>query len=74
MTESINIDGVALHYTVQGSGKPLILMHGWGCSHSTVESIAAVASKTNTVYNVDFPGFGDSPEPPEVWVWNNTLV
>ena len=67
MTESINIDGVALHYTVQGSGKPLILMHGWGCTHSTVESIAAVASKTNTVYNVDFPGFGDSPEPPSVW-------
>lgn len=67
MTESINIDGVALYYTVQGCGNPLILMHGWGCSHSTVESIAAVASKTNTVYNVDFPGFGDSPEPPEVW-------
>lgn len=67
MTESINIDGVALHYTVQGSGNPLILMHGWGCTHSTVESIAAVASKTNTVYNVDFPGFGDSPEPPSVW-------
>lgn len=67
MTESININGVALHYTVQGSGNPLILMHGWGCTHSTVESIAAVASKTNTVYNVDFPGFGDSPEPPSVW-------
>lgn len=67
MTESINIDGVALHYTVQGRGNPLILMHGWGCTHSTVESIAAVASKTNTVYNVDFPGFGDSPEPPSVW-------
>ena len=67
MTESININGVALHYTVQGSGNPLILMHGWGCNHRTVESIAAVASKTNTVYNVDFPGFGDSPEPPAVW-------
>ncbi|MCM1292770.1 MAG: alpha/beta hydrolase [Bacteroides sp.] len=67
MTESIEIDGVNLHYTVQGSGAPLILMHGWGCNHSTVASIAQTAAQTHTVYNVDFPGFGDSPEPPEVW-------
>lgn len=67
MTESINIDGIELHYTMQGSGNPLILMHGWGCTHSTVDSIAKVAANTHTVYNIDFPGFGDSPEPPEVW-------
>ena len=67
MTQSIDIDGVSLHYTVEGSGSPLILMHGWGCNHQTVASIAAVASQSHTVYNVDFPGFGDSPEPPEVW-------
>lgn len=67
MTESISIDGVEIHYTVQGSGNPLILMHGWGCTHSTVASIAAVAAKSHTVYNLDLPGFGDSPEPPEVW-------
>lgn len=67
MTQSIDIDGVRLHYTVEGSGSPLILMHGWGCNHQTVASIAAVAAQTHTVYNVDFPGFGDSPEPPEVW-------
>ncbi len=65
--EVIDIDGVKLHYTVEGSGKPLILMHGWGCSHQTVASIAAVAAESHTVYNVDFPGFGESPEPPEVW-------
>ncbi len=67
MTQTINIDGIELHYTVEGNGKPLILMHGWGCTHSTVASIANIASRTHTVYNVDFPGFGDSPEPPEVW-------
>ena len=65
--EVIDIDGVKLHYTVEGSGNPLILMHGWGCSHQTVASIAAVAAENHTVYNVDFPGFGESPEPPEVW-------
>lgn len=67
MTESINIDGIELHYTVQGSGAPLILMHGWGCTHDTVASIASTAARTHTVYNIDFPGFGESPEPPAVW-------
>lgn len=56
-----------LHVEVSGSGAPLILMHGWGCDHTTVRTIAATAAKTNTVYNLDFPGFGASPEPDDVW-------
>ncbi|MDE7025054.1 MAG: alpha/beta hydrolase, partial [Paramuribaculum sp.] len=67
MTRTINIQGLPLHYEVTGSGPDMILMHGWGCSHSTVQSIARVASESHTVYNVDFPGFGDTPEPPQVW-------
>ncbi len=67
MTNVIEIDGVDLHYTCQGSGTPMILMHGWGCNHSTVASIAAVAEQFHTVYNIDFPGFGESPEPDDVW-------
>ena len=66
-SEFIDIDGQRLHYTVQGSGRPLIMMHGWGCTHETVASMAAVAAETHTVYSVDFPGFGRSPEPAEVW-------
>lgn len=65
--ETVTIDGVKLCYSVQGSGRPLILMHGWGCNSSTVASIAAVAAQTHKVYNIDFPGFGASPEPGEVW-------
>lgn len=65
--EVVNIDDIPVHYTVQGSGHPLILMHGWGCDHTTVASIAAIASGTHTVYSVDLPGFGMTPEPPEVW-------
>lgn len=65
--QTIDIDGVELHYEVLGEGDPMILMHGWGCNHATVASIAAVAARTHTVYNIDFPGFGQTPEPPEVW-------
>ena len=56
-----------MHYEVTGSGKPLILMHGWGCNLSTVRSIALTAARTHTVYNIDLPGFGKSPEPDDVW-------
>jgi pimeloyl-ACP methyl ester carboxylesterase len=67
LEKDINIDGQILHYDVIGEGKPLILMHGWGCNLTTVRSIAATASLTHKVYSLDMPGFGQSPEPPAVW-------
>lgn len=65
--EIINIGGIELHYYTAGSGDPIVIMHGWGCRASTVESIARTAALTHKVYNVDFPGFGDSTEPTETW-------
>lgn len=67
MDKEIQYNGNTLRYRVTGTGAPLILMHGWGCNRNTVASIERVAAETNTVYNVDFPGFGDSPEPGSVW-------
>ena len=67
MEKEIELEGVRVAMEVTGSGRPLSLMHGWGCDHSTVRSIAATAALTHTVYNIDFPGFGASEEPAEVW-------
>ncbi len=67
MTDIINIDGLDIAYEVSGQGSPLILMHGWGCDHTTVASVAATASATHTVYSLDLPGFGQSTEPREPW-------
>lgn len=63
----IDIDGQKMRFEVSGSGEPLILMHGWGCRLETVRSIAQTASETHRVFNIDFPGFGESPEPSSVW-------
>jgi len=63
----ITINGQQLHYEVTGEGSPLILMHGWGCALTTVRSIANTAAQTHIVYNIDMPGFGQSPEPASVW-------
>lgn len=67
MEKNITINGLNFHYTVQGSGSPIVLMHGWGCNLTTLASIEKVAAENHTVYNVDFPGFGQSEEPNEVW-------
>ena len=67
MEKTINIRGTQLFYTVEGEGLPVILMHGWGCNHSTLKSIEAQLIPGFKVYNVDFPGFGSSDEPTSVW-------
>lgn len=67
MEKNITINGLNFHYTVQGNGSPIVLMHGWGCNSTTLASIEKVAVENHTVYNVDFPGFGESQEPNDVW-------
>lgn len=69
MLKRININGQELVFYVDGTGKcPVVVMHGWGCRASTVNLLAQAAlTPETTVYNLDLPGFGDSPEPPETW-------
>lgn len=63
----INLKGTRFCYTEEGSGYPVILMHGWGCNHTTLASIEQTLLPYFKVYNVDFPGFGESTEPDQVW-------
>jgi pimeloyl-ACP methyl ester carboxylesterase len=67
MDKTIDIDKISLHYTVSGQGPDMILMHGWGCNTTTLASIERIAQEQHTVYNIDFPGFGSSTEPENVW-------
>ncbi len=64
------IDGLKVCFTDSGetSGVPIVLMHGWGCNHTTLQSIEKIVSTPSTrVINIDFPGFGGSEEPDDVW-------
>ena len=63
----ICVDGLQIRYEINGTGKPLLLMHGWGCTLETVRSVAETASQNHMVVNIDFPGFGESDEPESVW-------
>lgn len=69
MEKDITIEGVRIHYDETGpeGGNPVILLHGWGCNHTTVRSIAAALESDCKVYNLDLPGHGESEEPPTVF-------
>lgn len=66
MEKTIEIEGTRVRYDVEGSGpQPVIVMHGWGCTARTMALPAEAAlGADTTVYNLDLPGFGGSPEPP----------
>lgn len=69
MEKTAEIDGVRIAYTVEdGTGAPVVLMHGWGCRRSTLASVEKIVKGLGRpLLNVDFPGFGDSQEPDQVW-------
>lgn len=69
MEKDIEIGGLRMHYDETGpvDGRPVVLMHGWGCNFSTVRSIAAILETGMHVFNLDLPGHGKSPEPPTIW-------
>ena len=64
----INIQNIDLHYEVYGdTGMPVVLLHGWGQNTEMMAFIGEFLKSHFIVYNIDFPGFGSSAEPPEPW-------
>jgi len=66
--------GHKIQYTVMGTGKPLVLVHGFGASIGHWrKNIPVLADAGYKVYAVDLLGFGGSDKPPlnycvEIWV------
>src|SRR6056297_2805246 len=50
-----------------GTGKPLLILHGWGSNSAIMTPLAKKLSDIRTCFLLDFPGFGNSPEPTEAW-------
>lgn len=69
MEKTIEIDGVELHFRDSGEEnlRPVVIMHGWGCTLDTVKSIEDIFRGKMRTINVDLPGHGKSSEPPTVW-------
>jgi pimeloyl-ACP methyl ester carboxylesterase len=57
------VDGLALHYVVEGEGPPVVLLHGLGgFGESWRHNIPALARRTQ-VFALDLPGYGRSAKP-----------
>jgi len=54
----IDVDGMKVHYRDEGSGPPLLLLHGTGASLHTFNAWAAALSLHFRVVRMDLPGFG----------------
>ena len=61
------VDGLRLHYVVEGRGPAVVLLHGLGgFAQSWRHTIDALASRA-TVFALDLPGFGRSAKPRRIY-------
>jgi len=56
-------DGVHLHTAVAGSGRPIVLLHGFPQTHLMWRHVAADLAADHTVICPDLRGYGDSDKP-----------
>lgn len=54
----LEIDGVKMHYTIEGKGPPVLLLHGELSSLHTWDAWVPLLRESLTVVRVDIPGFG----------------
>lgn len=59
------VNGHTIHYTKAGTGKPLILVHGFAGSTYTWRHLIPLLADRYTVYAYDVLGFGLSDKPPD---------
>ena len=58
-----------MHVELAGpeDGIPVVLLHGWGSNASLMRVLAQGIQEVYRVHNVDLPGHGATPPPPEPW-------
>ncbi len=64
---TISVRGAEVAYEQHGEGKPLLLLHGWGGSRDSWIPVVRDFQDRFRVTALDFPGHGQSGEPPEPW-------
>jgi pimeloyl-ACP methyl ester carboxylesterase len=61
------IDALLTHYQLSGSGKLVVILHGWGDNSHSFTNLQAALSTDFKVLRIDLPGFGETQAPPDVW-------
>ncbi len=62
---TVEVNGVSLRYEVEGSGKPLVLIHGWALSRTEWDGQVELLLPYYQVIRYDRRGFGESSGKPD---------
>lgn len=58
-----DVNGVRIHYVIGGTGKPLLLIHGWADTWYEWHRLMPALARTHTVVAMDLRGMGNSSRP-----------
>lgn len=64
---NIKIDGLNIEYTDQGSGQPVLLLHGWNSSFAVYNGIINLLKSRYRVVALNFPGCAGSDTMKAPW-------
>jgi pimeloyl-ACP methyl ester carboxylesterase len=66
--KTLLINNLKINYKIAGSGPAILILHGWGGSSSSWVGVQKnIAARGFKVLCPDFPGFGKSDSPKDVW-------
>ncbi|MFK7771520.1 MAG: alpha/beta fold hydrolase [Saprospiraceae bacterium] len=67
-SQFLEMDGMPVHYRINGEGEPLVLIHGTGASLHTWEAWTEILEKDFKVISLDMPAFGlTGPNPKRIY-------
>lgn len=61
------VDSLLSEYAREGTGKPVLVLHGWGDSSNGWHNFQQALSESYDVIVVDLPGFGGTQPPAGTW-------
>ncbi|MCO5247722.1 MAG: alpha/beta hydrolase [Chitinophagales bacterium] len=65
-SQFMDLQGMDVHYRIEGQGEPIVLIHGTGASLQTFDQWTDTLKKKYQVIRMDIPGFGlTGPSPTE---------
>ena len=68
---NIVVDELLTHYELQGHGRSVLVLHGWGDNLLGLAGFAKDLATSYQVISLDLPGFGSTQAPAEVWDLDN---
>ena len=63
----MEVHNTNVNYIQYGRGKDIVLLHRWGQNIEMMQFLGDPLSNSYRITILDFPGFGESEEPQEVW-------